>query len=161
LWILIGWLFFLGMVVPSLGLVQVGTQARADRFVYLAQIGIFIAIVWSADLHWPARMRRLRGIFAAAVLIAFASITASQVRVWTNSVTLFEHAISVTGPYPLMLNNAGFAHLEQHNIEAAASYWRRTLEMRPDDPTAQNALSKVLQQKRAQEGDQRGDLPPL
>ena len=161
LWILIGWLFFLGMVVPSLGLVQVGTQARADRFVYLAQIGIFIAIVWSVDLHWPARMKRLRGVFAAAVLIAFASITASQVRVWTSSVTLFEHAISVTGPYPLMLNNAGFAHLEQRNLEAAASYWRRTLEMRPDDPTALNALSKVLRQKEAKNEDQRQDLAPL
>jgi protein O-mannosyl-transferase len=161
MWVLIGWLFFLGMVVPSLGLVQVGTQARADRFVYLAQIGIFIAIVWSADLYWPARMRRLQGIFAAAVLIAFASITASQVRVWTNSVTLFEHAISVTGPYPLMLNNAGFAHLEQHNIEAAASYWRRTLEMRPDDPTAQNALSRVQQRRGAKEEAQREDRPPL
>jgi hypothetical protein len=149
------------MVVPSLGLVQVGTQARADRFVYLAQIGIFIAIVWSADLYWPAKVGRLRGIFAAAVLIAFASMTASQVRVWTNSVTLFEHAISVTGPYPLMLNNAAFAHVEQRNIEAAASYWRRTLEMSPNDPTAQNALSQLLQQRGAQDGDQREDRPPL
>ena len=147
-WIIIGWFFFLGMVVPSLGIVQVGTQARADRFVYLAEIGLFIAIVWSLDLHWPARMARLRGIFAAAVLVAFASITAFQVRVWTNSVTLFEHAISVTGPYPLMLNNAGFAHLEQRNLEVAASYWRRTVAMRPDDPTALNAL-KVLEQSGA------------
>ena len=160
-WIIIGWFFFLGMVVPSVGMVQVGTQSRADRFVYLAQIGIFIAIVWSVDSRWPARMKRLRGIVATAVLVAFASITASQVRVWTSSVTLFEHAISVTGPYPLMLNNAGFAHLEQRNLEAAASYWRRTLQMRPDDPTALNALSKVREQRGAKESDPHGDLPPL
>jgi hypothetical protein len=60
-----------------------------------------------------------------------------------------------------MLNNAGFAHLEQRNIEAAASYWRRTLEMEPNDPTARNALSKVLQQRTPKDEGPREDRPPL
>lgn len=160
-WILIGWLFFLGMVVPSLGLVQVGTQTRADRFVYLAQIGIFIAIVWSADLRWPRSMTRLRKVCVAAVLLALASMTAAQVRVWTNSVTLFEHAISVTGPYPLMLNNAAFAHFKQDNTKIAVALWWRALEMSPTNPTARNALSKVLQQSETKNDTPSEHRPPI
>jgi hypothetical protein len=136
-WLLAGWLFFLGMLVPSLGLVQVGCQARADRFTYLAQIGLFVAIVLTADRFWPVR---LRAPFAAAVLLTLAALSARQVRVWTDSVTLFEHALAVTGPHPQMLDLAAEAHAGRGDTATAVRYWRHSLALLPDNEIARHAL---------------------
>jgi hypothetical protein len=150
-WLLTGWLLFLGMLVPALGLVQVGSQARADRFTYLAQIGLFIALVWSGDRLWPASARRLRAPFAAALLLTLAALTASQVRVWTDSETLFEHALTVTvrirkcsiSPPPPMLVVA--------TMQQPVRYWRQSLALLPDGPFARAELTQALARHRAAE----------
>ena len=148
-WLLTGWLLFLGMLVPALGLVQVGSQARADRFTYLAQIGLFIALVWSMDRLWPASARRLRAPFAAALLLALAALTAQQIRVWTDSETLFEHALAITGPNPQMLDLAASAHARRGDDATAVRYWRQSLALLPDGPIARDALSQALTRQRA------------
>jgi len=97
-WVLVGWFWFLGLLVPVLGLVQVGAQAMADRYTYLPLVGIFILLVWGgaeclASWRLPARA----GIIAAALaLVLCAALTRAQLRFWRNTDTIFTHAITVT-----------------------------------------------------------------
>ncbi|MDQ6799603.1 MAG: tetratricopeptide repeat protein [Acidobacteriota bacterium] len=83
----VGWFWYLGTLVPVIGLIQVGRQAMADRYTYIPSIGIFIAVVWAA--------RRWVPVFAIAA-IACAVCSFIQVKYWTNSFTLFQHAVAVT-----------------------------------------------------------------
>lgn len=140
-WLLVGWLIFLGMLVPSIGLVQVGCQARADRFTYLAQIGIFVALVWSAD-RWIRP--QWRGPAAAAVLAALAFLTMQQVQVWRDGPTLFAHALEVTGPHPQILDLAANAHARRGETEVAIRYWRRSLALMPENPGTASELRAAL-----------------
>jgi tetratricopeptide (TPR) repeat protein len=143
-WLLAGWCIFLGMLVPSLGIVQVGCQARADRFTYLAQIGLFVAVIWSADRFWPAAARRLRIPTVAALLLTLAALSARQVRAWTDSITLFEHALAVTGPHPQMLDLAAAAHERRGDAATAIRYWQHSLALLPDNPATWNELRTAL-----------------
>jgi tetratricopeptide (TPR) repeat protein len=99
----VGWLWYAGMLVPVIGLVQVGRQAMADRYTYLPLVGIFIAGTWAvAELlsRWRPRRQWLApcaaGLAAAAVLVPCTALTARQVRYWTDTETLFRHAAQVT-----------------------------------------------------------------
>jgi len=109
--LLVGWLWFLGTLVPVIGLVQVGAQAMADRYTYIPLIGLFIAIVWGvAELLRPKRATRVIGAIAAtAVLIALAIATVSQLQYWRNSIELFTHALAVTKDNAPANNNLGTA----------------------------------------------------
>jgi tetratricopeptide (TPR) repeat protein len=94
----VGWFWFLGLLVPVLGLVQVGVQAMADRYTYLPLVGIFIMLAWTGAeclraFHVPAR---LGSVVAVLVLVLCAVLARSQLEVWANTETLFTHAVSVT-----------------------------------------------------------------
>lgn len=93
-YLLVGLLVFLGVLVPSLGFVQVGEQARADRFVYLAETGIFIAVVWLLDATLP-KNGRLRATMAVVPLAAFGVVTFNQTEHWENDLSLFRHTLEV------------------------------------------------------------------
>src|SRR5260370_15290199 len=104
-WLTIGWLWFLGTLVPVIGIMQVGSQAMADRYTYIPSIGLFIMIVWGVDRltsQWPRRTAFLSfaGVIVLAACLAFTGI---QVRLWKNSEVLFRHALE-TAP------NNGIAH---------------------------------------------------
>jgi tetratricopeptide (TPR) repeat protein len=102
----IGWFWFLVTLLPVIGLVQVGGQARADRYMYVPIIGLAIALAWgSADLlrRWP----RVRFALAAAVLIACVPATRAQLAYWQNSETLFRHALAVTAGNDVAEHNLG------------------------------------------------------
>jgi hypothetical protein len=106
-YLLVGWLWFLGTLVPDTGLVQVGEQARADRFTYVPHIGLFILAAWGAhDLleRWPWP---LRAGLAGAVLAACLVCTSLQVRHWRDSITLWEHALRVDPGNPRAHANLG------------------------------------------------------
>lgn len=97
-WLLFGWLWFLGTLVPVIGLVQVGEQAYADRYAYLPHIGLFVALVWSAGAL-SDRLRLsvwLRGGLATACLLLLTSLTWIQVGYWRNAETLWAHAVQAT-----------------------------------------------------------------
>jgi tetratricopeptide (TPR) repeat protein len=96
-YLIVGWLWFLGMLVPMLGLVQVGQQARADRYSYLPLTGLAIAAAWSADalVRSPGH-RRLLALTGAVVLVALGIAAWSQAALWRDSATLFAHARDVT-----------------------------------------------------------------
>ena len=143
-WLLVGWLLFLGMLVPTIGLVQVGCQARADRFTYLAQIGVFLALVWSADRLWPVAAARWRAPLAGAMLLALALGTVRQVRVWRDGPTLFAHALAVTGPHPQILDLTADAYARRGEYAMAIRYWQQSLALLPGNPVATEALRAAL-----------------
>jgi len=97
-WWAVGWLWFVGMLVPVLGIVQVGEAAHAERYSYLPQTGLVLALVWGLHRWATGRPARERGaaLAAGAALTALALLTAAQVRVWRDDRSLFEHALRVT-----------------------------------------------------------------
>ncbi len=101
-YLLVGWLWYLGVLVPTIGLVQVGSQAHADRYTYLPMIGLAIAVGWGArDLVGGSRAGRAWATAAGAVsLLALGATAALQVTHWRNAVTLHEHAVAVTRDNP-------------------------------------------------------------
>lgn len=138
-YLLIGLLIFFGMIVPNLGLVQVGSQARADRFTYFGQIGFFIAIVWLADAWLPA-IRSLR-VFAATVpLIALGAATAIQVTKWENDLVLFEHAVAVTPHNAMALEHTGRAYSRLGDTASAIQKFEQSLKVYPKNPICWNEL---------------------
>jgi hypothetical protein len=120
--VLIGWLFFLGTLLPVIGLVQVGMQSRADRYLYLPQIGLTLALAFGVRdlLVRDRRGAAVAGALAGAALILLAMLTITQLRIWQSSVTLFEHALRVApeGNYLAHINLGQALMLEDRAGEA-------------------------------------------
>lgn len=132
-WLTVGWLWFAGMLVPVIGIVQVGQQAMADRFTYLPHIGLFLAIVWSiAALTARAAERRYADVAAAVgVVFTFAIITYRQIGFWQNSITVFERALAVTDNNRLAHLNLGAALLETGQAPRAETELRAAAGFKP------------------------------
>lgn len=145
-YLLAGWLWFLGTLVPVIGLVQVGEQALADRYTYIPLTGIFLAGVWGAAD--AARSRRLPGWVpaAAAVLLVLALSAASwrQVRHWRDGESLFRHTLDVTTDNWFIANNLGYVLDRQGRTEEALAYYRTSIRINPDYGRAHNNLGTVL-----------------
>jgi Flp pilus assembly protein TadD len=133
-YLLTGWLWYLGMLIPVIGLVQVGGQAYADRYTYLPLIGVFIAAVWSvAELVTTrAALKRPVIVTTAVVLIACAIVTWTQIGYWADGETLFRHALAVTRENSLASNELGMALVEQQRFDEAIPYFREAVRIRPD-----------------------------
>ena len=148
-YLLVGWLWYLGTLVPVIGLVQVGSQAMADRYTYVPLIGLFIMVAWGmADLVTGLRYRKL--VFAASaggVLAALMIGTYWQVHHWHNSITLFQHSLEVTTGNWLAHNNLGNALAEQENLEKAIGHYSKALRIYPDCAMAHNNLGNALREK--------------
>jgi protein O-mannosyl-transferase len=135
----IGWFWFLGTLVPMIGLVQVGLASRADRYTYLPSIGLFFLAVWGVS-DW-ARERRIPdawpGVSAAAVLVLLCVVTLRQVSHWHNSETLWMHAIEVT-PYNAVAEaNLGSALAGDARGQDAVEHFRRAVAIDPGNSLAQ------------------------
>jgi protein O-mannosyl-transferase len=124
-YLLVGWLWFLGTLVPVIGIVQVGLQSMADRYTYIPLVGIFIIIVWgTADLaaHRPF-LRIPLAVAAAGLLTAYSTVTWHYVRCWENSTTLFTQAIAATSDNYYAHYMLGKALYEDNNFpDALAQY---------------------------------------
>jgi cytochrome c-type biogenesis protein CcmH/NrfG len=148
-YLITGWLWYLGMLVPVIGLVQVGWQGRADRYTYLPQIGLYIAITWAvADL--TGLWRRQRAILSAAAILvigAFTSCAWVQTSYWRDSETLFRHALAVTQNNDVAQNNLGIVFLRQGKVDEAISLLQAAVDIRPDNSPAHENLAKALLQK--------------
>ena len=150
----LGWLWYLGMLVPVIGLVQVGEQAMADRYTYLPMIGLTIAVAWGApDLleRWRPRPE-LVAAATGLVLVTLASLTWVQIGYWRNSVTLFEHALRVTQDNHLAHTNLGVALTERGEHERAIHHYEQALRIKPDYVAAHFnlAVTLVRQDRRAE-----------
>jgi tetratricopeptide (TPR) repeat protein len=114
----VGWFWFVGTLVPVIGLVQAGDQAMADRYTYLPLVGISMAVSWGIGaLPFVAARRWVGGALAVAVLIALGCATSLQLRHWQNGVTLFGHSLAVTAENPRMRGLLGLALLDQGRID--------------------------------------------
>ncbi|MBW8039918.1 MAG: tetratricopeptide repeat protein [Planctomycetes bacterium] len=142
----VGWLWYLGTLVPVIGLVQVGSQAMADRYTYLPFIGLFIMIAWGLrELSANWRYRRIAlGASALAVLLALSICTRLQLRHWRNNKALFEHAISVTGDNFVMNNNYANILKEIGQVEKAIDHFYKALRIRPNSPEIYNNLGNAF-----------------
>ena len=143
--LLIGWLWFLGTLVPVIGLVQVGKQALADRYTYLPHIGLFILIVWgSAAVIARLRRPRLISVVAAGLAVAGCGIiTSRQLSYWRDTKTLFQHAVAVTSRNFVAYAVVGNALVEEGKLPEAIEQCRKSLEIAPDYPEAHNTLGNI------------------
>jgi len=133
-YLIIGWLWFLGTLVPVIGLVQVGGQAMADRYFYIPSIGLFIAVVFGlADI---AKTRRVAPLLSAAIagvfLLVLATLTNAQIHLWSNSFTLYNHALVVTPPNLHIEYNLGLAMGGSGRYDEAAAHFEKTLQIDPN-----------------------------
>jgi protein O-mannosyl-transferase len=148
-YLITGWLWYLGMLVPVIGLVQVGWQGRADRYTYLPQIGLYIAATWAvADL--TALWRHQRTILSAAAIFIIGVLSSCawvQTAYWRDSETLFKHALAVTTNNDVAENNLGIVFLRQGKLDQAISLLQAAVDLRPDNSPAHENLAKALLQK--------------
>ena len=148
-YLITGWLWYLGMLVPVIGLVQVGWQGRADRYTYLPQIGLYIAATWGVtDL--TAVYRHQRTILSTAAMLIIGSLGLCawvQTSYWGDSETLFRHALAVTTNNDVAENNLGIVFLGQGKLDEAISLLQSAVDLRPDNSPAHENLAKALLQK--------------
>jgi hypothetical protein len=139
----VGWFWFLGALVPVLGLVQVGAQARADRYTYVPHIGLFLMVVWG--LRDLLGGRRGAGIaLASGALLGCVLVTRAQVRHWESSLRLWEHAVTASRDNPYAEVSYARALLEQGEAEAALLHAERSLRLGPDRASAHFTRGQAL-----------------
>lgn len=143
---LTGWLWYLGTLVPVIGLVQVGTQAMADRYMYVPLIGIFVALSWAgAALVARGTLPREVAMGGAAVaVVALGVLTLGQIAVWHDTLTLFEHTVRVEPRAWVAHYNLGNAYESTGRHEDAVARFRETIRLRPEFARAHNNLGNSL-----------------
>jgi protein O-mannosyl-transferase len=139
----VGWLWYLGTLVPVIGLIQVGAQARADRYTYLPMVGLSIMLAWGLRELLPGKAA-IAGALAAG--LACAVVCEAQIQYWRNSETLFRHALDVTSGNYLAHHNLGVALAEEGRVPEAIEQYQAALRIEPDAANVQtdygNALAK-------------------
>jgi Tfp pilus assembly protein PilF len=143
----LGWLWYLGTLIPAIGLVQAGQwPAMADRFTYVPAIGLFVMLAWFIPhllTKWRYRRTGL-ALAAGALLAALLLLTWTQLHRWSNTITLFEHALNVTVNNYLAHNNLGNALARQGKLKQARDHYVEALQINPTFPRAHNNLANVL-----------------
>ena len=145
-WLLVGWLWFVGTLVPVIGLVQVGLQARADRYTYLPHIGLFLAAVFG--LRELTRRWQIKPAWSAAVamltLAAGLALTVRQLGFWRESETLFNRSLAVSPENPIAHLNLGVALQHQDRRAEALEHYRAALRLDPQRVQVHNNLAILL-----------------
>ncbi|HVM49258.1 MAG TPA: tetratricopeptide repeat protein [Candidatus Acidoferrum sp.] len=134
----VGWLWFVGTLVPVIGLVQVGSQAMADRYTYVPLVGLFVAVVWGASEAagaWPWRRPAL-AVAGVGVLAACFCCTRIQGGYWRNTIALFTHTVQVTGDNALAQHNLGHALSHAGRQEEAIQHLNEAIRIKPGYPQA-------------------------
>jgi len=161
-----GWFWYVGMLVPVIGLLQAGEQARADRYTYLPQIGLYVVIAWGIpDLILSITRRernRSRGYallctaMSAMIVILLSWQAFVQTSYWQNSELLWNHALAVTGDNDVAHNNLGYLFLQRRELDSARSHFETALKIRTRTAAPyynsggaliENSLAAILAQK--------------
>ncbi len=143
-WILFGWLWFLGTLVPVIGLVQVGDQAWADRYTYLPLIGLFVPLVWLvAEL---VRRENILRLAAGAAVILMLAATSLQLRHWKNTWALFDHANQVTQENYMAITVLASQLAKQNKFDEAIALYRQALSYKPTFPETHFFLGNAFDQ---------------
>jgi len=148
-WFSVGWLWYLGTLVPVIQLVQMGAYRMADRYAYVPFIGLFIIVAWGVP-YLLERWRYGKILLATTAIIILSTLmtlTWNQKKYWKNSITLFEHTIEVTSDNWLAHNNLGVAFSRQNRINEAVSHLKESLRIKPHYEDAHSNLGSVLAQQ--------------
>ncbi len=144
-YITVGWLWFVGVLVPMIGLVQVGDQAMANRYMYLPMLGLLI-IIAMAGKDLIAKLPQLKTVAAitgAAAILSLLILTQMQVRHWRNSITLFEYALSVTEDNAITENSYACALFNEDRLDEAEKHFVNALRITPGFDTALIHLARI------------------
>jgi len=142
----VGWFWYLGTLVPVIGLMQVGKQSIADRYTYFPSIGIAIMLVWSVVYLLPkVKLRKVIIIPAAIILAALTFLTWQQCGYWKNSIELFSHTLQVTKNNDLAHYNFGLALKDQGKMEEALNEFRKTINIKAYSADAHNNMGIILE----------------
>ena len=150
-YVLVGWLWYVGTLVPVIGLVQVGSQSMADRYTYLPLIGVFVIVAWGVPDLLPG-LRAWLSAPAVALLLLLSAVTHAQLGVWRSSETLFEHALAVTRNNYVAHNNLGIVLSEEGRVKEALEHYDAALRIEPDyAPLHVNLGNALVKQARPEE----------
>jgi tetratricopeptide (TPR) repeat protein len=152
--LLMGWLWFLGTLVPVIGLVQVGEQSMADRYTYIPSLGVLVLVVWGAHeltKRWQHQETTLALAGSAAIVLCLA-VTHKQLGYWQDSEALFQHTLKVTENNELAHNNLGLALLDKGQTDEAISQFQEAIRLNPDAAEIHENLGGALL-KRNQDGE--------
>jgi len=143
-YLFVGWFWFLGTLVPVLGIVQVGAQAMADRYMYLPLIGLALMIGWFGAEMVAHSLRRIVGVAAVLGLVALLIVSRVQVGYWQNTETLFQHAAKTTERNWVAHYNLGLTYAEGNRYEEALHHYVKTIEYAPRFVPVYYELGNVL-----------------
>jgi len=147
--IAVGWLWFVGTLVPVSGIVHVGSQALADRFLYIPQTGLVIALAWALPDRWLSQPRQRVAVIAmaTAAVAAMAIATSRQLPVWRNTVTLFEQALSATTDNAMAHQTLGLALVEAGRMDEASQHFEQAARIEPGWGKPQLAQAQALAER--------------
>jgi len=142
----VGWLWYLGTLVPVIGLVQVGSQAMADRYTYLSFVGLFIMIAWGVPSILAGWRHRRNAFAVASVILLLGCVVGTWLQVghWQNSITLFQHTVKVTSDNHFAHNNLGVALARGGRLDEATYHYSQALRIKPDRAEVHNNLGNAL-----------------
>jgi tetratricopeptide (TPR) repeat protein len=144
-WVPVGWLWFVGMLVPVIGLVQVGSQAMADRYTYVPLVGVFVAVAWTLDAAArTAAARRALGAAAVVAILALAFATWARTADWRDQVTLFSRALEATGPNGRAHHLLSQGYVAEGRWPEALLHAREAARLDPLNPRTHKNLGYVL-----------------
>jgi tetratricopeptide (TPR) repeat protein len=152
--LVVGWFWYLGMMIPVIGIVQISYYAHADRYTYLPQIGLYLLLTWTAaDLCAGWRHRRwMLGGLATVILVALIFCARTQTSYWRNGESLWIHTLACTSDNVIAHNNLGNVFLQQGRLDEAIAHFQKALEINPDYEKAHyNLGTAFLQQGRLDE----------
>jgi len=143
-YLLMGWLWFLGTLIPVIGLVQVGMQSMADRYSYISYMGLFVMLVWGLwDMMKHCNLKKMAHIVISVYLLILIPITWVQIGYWKDSVTVIEHAYDVTEDNYRLQESLAFAYHHQKQYHTAISHFERALAFRPKSIDVLNKISET------------------
>src|SRR5256886_16814192 len=145
-YLLVGWLWYSIMLLPVIGIAEVGLQGHADRYTYLPQIGLYIALTWlAADVARRLRHRKeILAIVGGGIVIVLSACAWKQTAYWRNSETLWARALAVTTDNDVALTNLGTSLMERGQLDDALSYFQRALAVRSRSEHRHYNLSLAL-----------------
>ena len=146
-YLLWGWFWFLGTMVPMIGLVQVGNQAMADRYAYLPFIGLFVMVVWGiAELAKPFSINKYVAAAPVVIVVALCAITYRQLAYWHDDFSLWSHTLAVTHRNFVAEDNFGNALIQAGKYDEGIAHFRNAAEIEPGDPVSEVNLGIYAQQ---------------
>jgi len=156
-YLVVGWFWFLGTLVPVIGIVQVGLQARADRYMYIPSVGLFIGVAWwAAHVGVKPRWRNHAAAFAVAIVVACTVASAMQSRYWNNTLALFERALDVTEDNLIAYTNVAGEYVKRGDKEKAREHFETAVAI--DKKTPWGAVAANAYFGLAQLAEEAGEL---